>query len=303
MDRSHLVFLKVAETGNLTAASKELRIAQPSLTRTITKLEENFGTRLFNRLPRGMELTPAGTTLRRHLLEMNAIFQRAQKDVEAERSGHYGTIRIGAGLVYQLLFVPKVLQRMLVRFPGTNFDVSTGSASDHAKALLDGELDIVISAAVHEFNNPSLDVRVLGTVTHGIVYNQGTTLPSAGHSEPIPLESLLDLNWVLLRCPDMNMNIEQSFFRAGLSKPRVVITTTSLQIGLDMVRDQGLVMSLPTMFRERLERDGLTLRTTKEPIWTFKSGIALHRPNRDHPALSALIEEFDSCSKSLFNFS
>lgn len=302
MDRAHLVFLKVAETGNMTSAARELNVAQPSLTRTISALERDFGTALFKRLPRGMELTAAGHTLRRHLEEMNAVYQRARRDVEAVRQGYFETVRIGAGLTYQLLLMPKVLAGIWERFPRTSFQVSTGSAQTHTQMLLDGDLDIAITAAVEEYTNPSLDVRLLGRIHHGVAHRPGT-LPDIPPDRPMPLEALQDRDWVLFQAePELSVSLNQRFFRLGLPSPRVALVSSSLQVGLDVMRDRGLIMSVPTILRQRLADQGFLVHETSEPLWELDSGIATHSANRDHPVLSALIELIEASVDEMTEF-
>jgi DNA-binding transcriptional LysR family regulator len=54
-------FLAVAETGSLSAAARRLRQSQPTLGRHIRQLESGLRAELFRRVPRGLELTEAGT--------------------------------------------------------------------------------------------------------------------------------------------------------------------------------------------------------------------------------------------------
>lgn len=53
-------FLTAAEQGSVAAASRLLHVAQPALSRQISAMEDQLGTRLFDRLPRGVALTRAG---------------------------------------------------------------------------------------------------------------------------------------------------------------------------------------------------------------------------------------------------
>lgn len=80
LDQIHS-FVAVAEEGALVRAAARLHITQPPLTRRIRDLEDELGTPLFERLPRGMALTEAGRTFLPLAREILAAVSRAVDQV------------------------------------------------------------------------------------------------------------------------------------------------------------------------------------------------------------------------------
>lgn len=303
MDRKHVVFLKVVELGNVTAAANALHIAQPSLTRTIASLEQTFDAKLFLRRPRGMELTEEGRVLYRHLKEMEAVYHRARRDVDSVKRGFHDVVSIGCGLTYQLLLMPEILRRLWRDHPQSSFKVYTGSADDHARALCDGELDFVITAAIEKVEDPLIDVIKLCRIEHGVAHWPGV-LPDIPDDEKMPIEALEDLSWVLFQIePQLKTSIENRFYQLGLAPPRIALTTSSLQLGLELLTTNGMVMSVPTLLRDWLRQRGYRLHATSEPIWQLDSGIAMLRGNRDHPIAKSFINHAQDLVRSLPVFS
>ena len=64
---SYRIFYAVANTENISRAAKELYISQPAISKSIQKLEENLGVKLFERSSRGVTLTPEGELLYTHV--------------------------------------------------------------------------------------------------------------------------------------------------------------------------------------------------------------------------------------------
>src|ERR1700687_6025383 len=96
MELRHLRFLvRVGEEQHLGRAARRLRVVQPALSRQIQDLEEEVGFKLFERLPRGVKLSPAGKLFledaRRILQDVNEAAARAARVAR----GQSGTLRVG----------------------------------------------------------------------------------------------------------------------------------------------------------------------------------------------------------------
>ena len=81
MDTAHLrAFLKIAETGSISRAAESLRIAQPSLSQQLLRLEDEVGIQLFDRTARGVTLTEAGCVFRERARQLLHIAEQAVAD-------------------------------------------------------------------------------------------------------------------------------------------------------------------------------------------------------------------------------
>ena len=77
-------FVAVAEEGNVSRAAKRLRVAQPPISRHIRALEDEIGTSLFARTPRGMTLLSPGRVFLEHARGILAAVDRAVVVTRAE---------------------------------------------------------------------------------------------------------------------------------------------------------------------------------------------------------------------------
>ena len=115
MDRLHAMqaFVKIVDSGSLTAAAQALGVSQPSMVRTLAALERELGVRLLNRTTRRMALTDEGREYCERCRAILAAVEEAQASLTARRATPSGTLRITASVPFGRLFVVPVVTAFL----------------------------------------------------------------------------------------------------------------------------------------------------------------------------------------------
>lgn len=136
------IFYAVAKAGKISAASDELFISQPAVSKTISKLEENLNAKLFVRNPRGVSLTAEGKVLYEHLrTAFDAIEQGEEKLKKINELG-VGEIKIGASATLCKYSLMEYLKQFVKLYPHIKITIATQSTYHTLKLLERGEIDI-----------------------------------------------------------------------------------------------------------------------------------------------------------------
>ena len=88
-------FLAVAESEHMTNTAKQLHIAQPALTQSIHRIEQELGVSLFERAGRGIRLSPAGAYVRDRVKPAMETLEDVARDVQLFQQGEQGVVRVG----------------------------------------------------------------------------------------------------------------------------------------------------------------------------------------------------------------
>ncbi|GAA1534556.1 DNA-binding transcriptional LysR family regulator [Microbacterium ginsengiterrae] len=137
-------FVAVAELGHFTRASETLHLAQPSLSRQISTLEQELGAELFHRARGNITLTAAGETLlpraRRMLTDAEAI-----RTEMAELAGlQRGRVRLGATPTLCISLVAEVLRSFRSVYPGVELQLVEGGSNLLIEQLAAGTVDMAL---------------------------------------------------------------------------------------------------------------------------------------------------------------
>jgi DNA-binding transcriptional LysR family regulator len=136
------VFREVARSGSLTAAAGALGYTQSAVSRQIAALERDTGTRLFDRLPRGMRLTDDGRSLLGHAHAVLERLKTARGDLAALRALDAGRVRLGAFDTAEAALVPRALAAFRAEHPRVGLSMVEANTPDLLAALDRDEIDL-----------------------------------------------------------------------------------------------------------------------------------------------------------------
>ncbi len=150
-------FLVTAEEGSLSAAARALGMAQPTLGRQVDGLEQELGIVLFERVGRGLTLTPSGLELLEHVRDMGNAAGRVSMTALGQSQALEGTISISASETYAAVLLPPIIAKLRIMEPGIQVEIVV---ANHASDLRRREADI----AIRNFRptEPDLIARKIG---------------------------------------------------------------------------------------------------------------------------------------------
>jgi DNA-binding transcriptional LysR family regulator len=145
---NHLRLLRyvdeVARVGSIRQAAERLHVAPSAVNRRIQDIEDELGTPIFERLPRGMRLTAAGELFVRYIRGRAADLERVRSEIEELQGLRRGSVRLVASQALAPRFLPTVIRDFRETHPLVGFDVRIGDHVQAAAALRSLETDLAL---------------------------------------------------------------------------------------------------------------------------------------------------------------
>jgi DNA-binding transcriptional LysR family regulator len=190
-------FVAVAEEGNVSRAADRLRIAQPSLSAQIKYLEDYLGTQLFQRHPRGVELTRAGALF---LVEARRSLEAAEAAVAVARMasrGEVGQLRIGFIVGTQIAATSRILKAFRLRYPRVELEFSEYTFADPSAGLNTAAVDLAF--VMPPFTHQGLRFEEIYRAPRVAVVNDEHPL---ARRATIAVRELFDDPWIVAETDD-----------------------------------------------------------------------------------------------------
>lgn len=217
------MLLEVVDRGNLSAASRSLKVPLPTLSRKITDLETLLGTKLLTRTTRKIVLTDAGTTYvdaARRILEQ---VEEAERQASGEFAMPKGELVITAPVQFGRLHVLPVVTDFLATFPAINVRLML---ADRNIDLVDEHVDMAVR--IGNLPDSAMVATRVGTVRRVVC---GSPAFFAGRGVPKEPADLLGLPCISVEI--LTPAAGWQFQKPGAAKPievpispRLSVTTT-----------------------------------------------------------------------------
>jgi len=278
------LFLKLAETLHYTKTSHLMAISPSALSRTIQRIEDQVGQKLFFRDNRGVVLTPAGSRFRSYALSVLENWQVLQNDLTQESSDIRGDLVVYSSVTGCYTILPELLEKCRQKYPGIHINLKTGSAADAVAVVLSGMADLSVAAEPDSLPENLIFLNVTST-----------PLQLVGPAKECPLQDRLaepGANWfdMPLILPEKGLSRKRldRFFRNNDIRPDIyaevdgneaIIALVSLGFGIGIV---------PSLVRENsLIQDKIQVLPDVPDLEPYHVGICMNRRKSQTPVLQA----------------
>lgn len=154
---SYRIFYTVANTGNISKAAKELYISQPAISKSIQKLEESVGCKLFSRSSRGVVLTDEGRLLYEHVSEAFETLTLGEEKLKRSIELGVGHLKIGVSSTLCKYILLPYLKEFIRQNPHISISISCQSTNDTLKLLEENKIDIGLIGKPNNLKNIRFD--------------------------------------------------------------------------------------------------------------------------------------------------
>ncbi len=291
MELRHLrYFLAVAAAQNFTKASEALHVSQPSLSVQIKNLEEELGTRLFDRLGRTIALTQAGSLFRDHAERALREVEQAAQLIRELDGAQRGRLIVGTLATVNSYLIPPLVSQFKQRFPAVHLQVHSQPSAEIVAGLLTNRLDLglcLLPVPQDQLTTiPLFDERLVlvAPAQHRLAQSRLRMRDLGG----LPLV-LMPADYCLRKM------VEEECALAGVTT-QVVLEMTSPEGILQAVTEGAGLTILPELYvRQRLVRSKLRMIDLYDPVPRHAVGLA-YRFNR-YQNLAA--KEFGALCRSI----
>ena len=284
MELYHLrTFVTVAEEGHLTRAAERLFTSQPAISAHVKALEEELGVPLFDRTPKGMALTAAGTQLLARAQRTLAAAGDLLDEARAMQDALVGEVHIALNTDAAFLRVVELQRLISQAHPQLATIFMDGSSETNLGAIRTGRIDLGFVGGI--IDDPLLDAVVVTEESLVVAVPSGLR----GTFDETDVAELARQNWIHTspNCP--HYRIMSRIFEAHCCEPKRVVVAEQEDALLAMVR-AGVGLSIVRREKaERVEAEDGSLYSLDMPLLPNPLNLVHARKRAGDPLVQAVL--------------
>ncbi|MFD1953867.1 LysR family transcriptional regulator [Paenibacillus thailandensis] len=268
------IFWHTAKCGNLTRAAQELHLTQPSVSYAVKQLEQGLGVKLFDRLSKGVQLTPEGVVLFDYVEKSFQYLQAGESKITAMKGLAAGELRIGSsGPIIKHLLLPP-LDRFHADNPGISIRLFQGKTPEIRERLLNHDIDLGL---VHlPYEDAELDITPFADIQDGFVV--GEAFRGLAEREPLTASELTQIPLLLLSKGSSTRRFVDQWLSGQGITAEANMELSSMEMLIELARrGYGAAFVTHAFAEEELAEGKLFALPTAVPIPPRRLGIAVRR--------------------------
>lgn len=254
-------FVAVAGAGSIATAAQILGTTQPTLSKSLSRLERALRVALVERHARGVRLTEAGRTLLAHARNVDLDVRDALAALRDLRQGHGGVVVVGIGVSIPPALVSAACKQLL-KSTNVQLEVMGGMSDSLFHAVASGEADLAVTGV-----RPPPGTKLKWTPLF-----RDPMIPMAHRSHPltsarsVSWEMLARETWMVANVGTMTRNwFDRQFQDRNLEPPARIISLRGHPIVCELALAAGALVLVPASI----------------PRWAreFEEFVEVRRPN------------------------
>jgi LysR family positive regulator for ilvC len=277
-------FLSVAANLHFGRAGREVNLSPSALSRTIHRLEEEVGERLFLRDTRAVELTNAGTALRRYARELLDGWDGFRASLADTRQTLRGELSVYCSVAASSTVLAGLIGTFRRRHPGVHLRIETGDPARAMERVQGGLADVAVAA------RPAALPRSL--VFRPIAVSPLLFVAPAIACEAAELTQRSPIPWarvpMILTAAGLSRRRADAWFRARGIRPNIYAEVSGHEAVVSLVRLGCGVGIVPRVVLDRFAQEGEARVLDAEPaLEPYVVGLCAHRRRLAVPAVKA----------------
>ncbi|TCP27083.1 DNA-binding transcriptional LysR family regulator [Scopulibacillus darangshiensis] len=279
-------FITVVEEQNFTRAGEKLLLSQPSVSLHIKNLENTFQTKLVDRSPKFLRITPTGQMLYERAKQMLRLYSKTKEEIYAYHHRITGTLKIGASYTIGEYLLPLLLTDFNKEYPDIQLEVIIDNTEKIVQSvkLLQNDIGLIEGHT----NEKDLDISPFMEDEMVIVAPTQHVLAS---KSKVMIDDLQDQTWVTREKGSGTGEFMAHFIRSfGIRTNNLISFSTNQAVKEAVTNGMGISILSLWVVKKAVEQGELAIIHMEEKLFTRMFSYVLSTSIEHNKATNVFID-------------